>query len=85
MKAPSPPAPVEAEESNTSSNEAESTPPRKKHRKPAIPLGVALMHGFSATNVGRNRLTVRLILSIYSVSDKLILVAQASTACRPLQ
>jgi hypothetical protein len=26
---------------------------------PKIPAGLALMHGFSATNVGKNRLTVR--------------------------
>ena len=34
----------------------------KKHegnKKPNIPAGFALMHGFAATNVGKNRLTVR--------------------------
>ena len=29
---------------------------KKKHR---IPAGLALMHGFSSTNVGKGRLTVR--------------------------
>lgn len=29
---------------------------KKKHR---IPAGLALMHGFSSTNVGKSRLTVR--------------------------
>jgi hypothetical protein len=27
-------------------------------KKPSIPAGFALMHGFAATNVGKNRLTV---------------------------
>ncbi|KAI9001176.1 hypothetical protein BD414DRAFT_504985 [Trametes punicea] len=36
----------------------------KKSRGPRMPAGLALMHGFSATNVGRNRLTVRSITSI---------------------
>lgn len=31
---------------------------KKKHR---IPAGLALMHGFSSTNVGKSRLTVRKI------------------------
>jgi hypothetical protein len=30
----------------------------KKDKKSKIPAGFALMHGFSATNVGKNRLTV---------------------------
>jgi hypothetical protein len=30
----------------------------KKNKKNSIPAGFALMHGFTATNVGKNRLTV---------------------------
>lgn len=30
----------------------------KKGKKNSIPAGFALMHGFTATNVGKNRLTV---------------------------
>ena len=31
----------------------------EEKKKPKIPAGFALMHGFAATNVGKNRLTVR--------------------------
>jgi hypothetical protein len=51
-----------------SEEEAESKSVQEKARKgkqveemkkPKIPAGFALMHGFAATNVGKNRLTVR--------------------------
>jgi hypothetical protein len=32
---------------------------KEENKKPKIPAGLALMHGFSAPNVGKNRLTVR--------------------------
>jgi hypothetical protein len=30
----------------------------KKEKKTKVPAGFALLHGFTATNVGKNRLTV---------------------------
>jgi len=33
--------------------------PQKKSKSKRIPAGLALMYGFTATNVGKNRLTVR--------------------------
>jgi hypothetical protein len=38
---------------------------KKKHR---IPVGLALMHGFSSTNVGKSRLTVRKNSSMVRIS-----------------
>lgn len=41
----------------------------KKAKKAKVPAGFALMHGFTATNVGKNRLTVSCgcNLFIYSI------------------
>jgi len=33
--------------------------PEKKSKSKRMPAGLALMYGFTATNVGKNRLTVR--------------------------
>lgn len=50
--------------SSASDNESDSKRKRKetkakKTKRLNIPAGLALMHGFSATNIGKNRLTVR--------------------------
>lgn len=47
---------------NQKEDEPLQNPPaaKAKKKKPApVPAGLALMHGFSSTNVGKNRLTVR--------------------------
>ena len=36
----------------------------KKGKALHIPAGLALMHGFSATNIGKNRLTVSIVLML---------------------
>lgn len=55
--------PKEPSESDVSDEEIQSVSECKgkkgtKQRKPKIPAALALMHGFAATNVGKNRLTV---------------------------
>lgn len=47
---------VEAEISDKENDKNESGPTRTRNKK--LPAGFALMHGFSATNVGKERLTV---------------------------
>ena len=44
-----------------------------KRKKAKIPVGLALMHGFSATNVGKSRLTVRSrVVSTWPLADEVI-------------
>ncbi|KAJ6614317.1 hypothetical protein B0H10DRAFT_1803901 [Mycena sp. CBHHK59/15] len=40
---------------------------RAKGNKPKIPAGLALMHGFTATNVGKNRLTASIHISLLCI------------------
>jgi hypothetical protein len=52
---------VDPKELEDDENENSSPLPEKKTKKAKkskIPAGLALMHGFTATNVGKNRLTV---------------------------
>jgi hypothetical protein len=52
---------VHPKELEDDENENCSSVPEKKTKKAKqskIPAGLALMHGFTATNVGKNRLTV---------------------------
>lgn len=65
MKPPATQAPSEDEEEEDENERTVVTKQAKgkkksKGRTPKIPAGLALMHGFSATNVGKSRLTVRL-------------------------
>jgi hypothetical protein len=50
-------AKASARDEKENENEAKSGPVDKKKQK--IPAGLALMHGFSSTSVGKTRLTVR--------------------------
>lgn len=58
-----PPCSVDEEEANKKTGKKSAK--RKKDSASKLPAGFALMHGFSATNVGKNRLTVRNSLVIY--------------------
>ncbi|KAJ7744515.1 hypothetical protein DFH07DRAFT_834592 [Mycena maculata] len=54
--------PKEPSESDTASSNGKNKPKKKtkaKGKKTTVPSGFALMHGFSATNVGKNRLTLK--------------------------
>ncbi|KAI0352704.1 hypothetical protein OH77DRAFT_1591835 [Trametes cingulata] len=57
------PAASESDEEETLANRRHDTKHAskkgKKNKGPKMPAGLALMHGFSATNVGKNRLTLR--------------------------
>ncbi|KAJ7047443.1 hypothetical protein C8F04DRAFT_1058841 [Mycena alexandri] len=53
--------PKEASEHDTASSNGnpKSKRTKAKGKKPKVPSGFALMHGFTATNVGKNRLTLK--------------------------
>ncbi|KAJ7179921.1 hypothetical protein C8R43DRAFT_971187 [Mycena crocata] len=53
--------PREASEPDTASSNGNKRKnrPKSKSKKPKVPSGFALMHGFNATNVGKNRLTLK--------------------------
>jgi hypothetical protein len=66
IKPPEQPTGTEETESEDGSEDSQSLgikrgskkKERKKEKKTKVPAGLALMYGFSATNVGKNRLTV---------------------------
>ncbi|KAJ7700014.1 hypothetical protein B0H17DRAFT_274889 [Mycena rosella] len=54
--------PKEASEPDTASSQGNAKSKKRtkaKDKKTKVPAGFALMHGFTATNVGKNRLTVK--------------------------
>ena len=51
----------------------------KTRKKPKIPTALALMHGFAATNVGKNRLTVGDCLLCFRVLLILDVTAQTGS------
>jgi hypothetical protein len=52
--------PKEPSEPDTASSDGNNKKKRgAKAKKPKVPAGLALMHGFTATNVGKNRITVK--------------------------
>ena len=53
---------IEPEISDKENDKNESCQTRTRNKK--LPAGFALMHGFSATNVGKERLTVKPSVSI---------------------
>ena len=50
--------------SNETVSDAKATRNKNNHSRANMPAGFALMHGFTATNVGASRLTVRSVLLI---------------------
>ncbi|KAJ7228735.1 hypothetical protein GGX14DRAFT_414565 [Mycena pura] len=65
--------PKEATESETASSNGNKRKKRKqaKDEKSKVPAGFALMHGFTATNVGKNRLTASADFSRIYLSQQL--------------
>ena len=64
---------------NRTASDSKATGPRKpmkakKGAKTKMPIGLALMYGFTATNVGTNRLTVWNLLMPISYDQYLIVV-----------
>ncbi|KAF8195974.1 hypothetical protein K438DRAFT_1826821 [Mycena galopus ATCC 62051] len=54
-----PQEPSEPDTASSDGNKKKKKGAKGKAKKPKVPAGLALMHGFTATNVGKNRLTLK--------------------------